>query len=288
MVVRMIEADDVAEFVQRDAAEIDAAGSQTAAIRIPCARFIEDDISLGDGVRARRIKRLRHGKHARSERLAKHIVRKAGSVDAIAGCDRCAVADAAEQNSVQIRIPRGERALSNAVPVTAAVEQRRGRRSEPQVHDDRAAGRPASAERVVGAAGVGEQKHADRSECDGDADLHFFRASISPPLMRARKSERRATGRPSSVVTRSMPLTSGATFINPCVKPTIGLMLRSRRAKTTRRSPSVKVGMPATVIPSSGVSPPRKSNTSTRLVVPYSGSSTRNVTRVLTMVRSRT
>src|SRR5256885_1603507 len=47
-------------------------------------------------------------------------------------------------------------------------------------------------------------------------------------------------------------------------------------------------GMPATAMPTPPTSPPRKSKTSTRLVVPYTGSETLNVTRVLMTVLLRT
>src|SRR5438046_3090680 len=264
----MVEPEHVTELVQRDSTEIEHARTLVAAIGVPAAPLVKDDIRLRDGVVARRVERLRHRHHARPERFAKDIVCEAHGVESVAGRNCGRIAARAEGGAVQIRIPRGERRFGDAVPVGAAVDERGTRRAQLEVHDDGVTRWPVTALREVGAAGIGEQKDEQRDECDGDSRLHFFLAWISPPMTRERRSESRATGAPSSVITRSMPPPSRATFINPWLKPTIGLMLRSRRAKTTRPSPTVKAGIPAQRMHRSGVSPPRKSNASTRLVVP--------------------
>ena len=113
------------ELVQCHAAEIEHAGPLVAAIRVPAAPLVEDDIRLGDRVAARRVERLRDRHDARAEWLAKHVVREAGGVETVARRDRGRIAARAECDAIQIRVPHAEGGFGDAVPVAAAVDQRR-------------------------------------------------------------------------------------------------------------------------------------------------------------------
>ena len=152
--VEVIETKDVTELVQEHAADVargvapGPAETQRTAIRIEGLRAIKEDVGLQEVRALREIIGDREG--ARAKGLAKDSVGKDDRVDSITRHDGDAgIKNHTELGAADLLIPHLRRRRGRGVPRRIAVQEGRGRLTEPELQGD-GTRRPALADGGIG------------------------------------------------------------------------------------------------------------------------------------------